>query len=201
MELDRAQAAAHYVGQAQEALAIVLARCEWTYGQDAAKKAALMFTQLFFGHNLPLYCEPNEVLTLFNTISTTAISPKVWGGEFIMGLSQQFNMFVEPAVQYPHVKSPADQQPKLTELGWHLVAAMTGMHGDTPKDVDQDLVHPYGHYMLDVPKAYQVTTILFNFPWMTPLYLLSLADPAHISVIVGPYGSRDIPAGSEQDGA
>lgn len=185
--MDRQQAAVHYISQAELALKNVLDLCLTTYGQDAADKLAKMFTDNLFGQNLPSYCDYGEVLSLWGVISRLLISERSYGGEFIIALSQQFHMFVDPAV--PASVNEVESMNNLSPLGAHLVGAICRNHPAIalPETAFHEELAAYNLFMQDVPRPIQVLKILTYFPWMAPLYLLSFSDPNTLTTLLQSY--------------
>lgn len=185
--MDRQEAAVHYVSQAELALANTLEWCKETYGDIAVGQLSRMFTEAVFGENLLSYCEVEEVLSLWGIISRWNISERTYGGEFIVALNQQFNMYVEPAV----IASAQDAKnlTNLTALGAHLVSTIARNH---PLAVmEHVLVHEelssYLSFLKDVPKPEEVTILLSYFPWIAPLWLLSFSNPLTLTTLLKSY--------------
>lgn len=199
--MDRDEAALHYIEHAVDALDVVLNRCAVTYGPTATEQVSRMFTNLLLIENLVNYCDIGEVFSLWGVVSRTPISDRVYGAEFIIALNQQFSLFVDPPVA---PKSPARRagEDSLNPLGRHLVQTIAGCHHQgTEPDVG---VHPeiasYRAFMHDVPTEVGVAGILTNFPWMAPLYLLSLSHPVTLTNILNAWMPRGAPAETGGDG-
>lgn len=176
--MDRQAAAVHYIEQAEFALLNMLRWCDNTYGHAAADKVARMFMDKLFGENLLNYCDVLEVLELWGTIGRHAVADRTYGAEFIVSLHQHFSMFVEPPT-VPTKLIRGDMRDGLTALGTHLVGAIALAHPAAPMsntDGFKEELEGYLNYFNDVPTVEQVTTILTTFPWMAPLYLLSLSN-------------------------
>lgn len=185
--MDRQQAAVHYVSQAELALKSVLDWCSNTYGPQHADQLSRMFGDILFGQNLTVYCDIGEVLSLWSVISRRPISEKVYGGEFVVMLHNQFSMYVEPAViaQSQDLKALTN----LTPLGNHLVSTIARAHplASLPEDKFHDELASYKGFFEDVPKPDQVITILSAFPWMAVMYLLAFSQPGTLKTVLQSY--------------
>jgi len=182
--MDRQQAAIHYISQAEIALKTCLEWCKATYGTPAADQLSRLLTNTLFSENLAAYTEPGEVLSLWGVISRSPITEKVYGGEFIMMLFNQFSMYVEPAV-VDKSESPTNVN-NLTALGKHLVSAIARAHPlvkypETEMHVE---LANFNSFLTDLPTPEQVIAILSYFPWIAPLYLLMFSQPGTLKSVL-----------------
>lgn len=178
-----AEVSTHYAEEAIDALNTVLERCAGSYGDSATDQVARMFIDLLFVNNLAFYCEVDEVLQLWRDISNRLISEKAFGSEFVIGLYQQYSFYVVPVnYQNPDAQGTRSSQ---SLLGQRIITALTAAHGfKTPSASGEGLsgilAGSYTSYMQDIPTPEKVTAILDHFPWMAPLYVLSLAKPLRV---------------------
>lgn len=187
--MDRAEAGVHYLTHVDDALDTVLKRCQITYGAAAAEQVSRGLTDVLFRENLLSYCDINEVFSLWGVISRKAVTDKTYLAEFIIALHQQFSFMVEPPVMQHNPNDQRVSLESLTPLGRHLAVTIgVDRPNGTPAGSDPHVEAPvYSQYMVDIPDRSQIARILATFPWMAPLYLLSLSLPTNVTGTLSKY--------------